>query len=499
MVPAVLELLVEPHTFLLRSEPDQSVAKERVMKKLASSLMVITLDLGACTMDERESDPDDREDVVASSSSGDESSSGGAPSESPCDSDPAGAQPPVPEGLVLQSEFGDPMQLQVRTHGIWAIWWDPLFDHEADTTWLFDHLDEVRCRAINDLAMQDPPNPGRGVFYNVYIHHGDQDGFPDGWGNGQGTDGFGNPYLTLPNGAHLDEGNVDHEGFHVFQYSGNSPGFTYAGDSQWYVESGAQWYTAWRQPLGIDTFVEAGAIDGNPHLALWHSFSNQAPGDPTDWMFQVRQYGMHTYLFYLTEFAGVAHDVITSGYYGEVVVSPQQYHYEQVGPDTLRGHFADWAAHNTAGFDYLTPEQVERARIEVDHVGDPANMHPYVAEYADTGTAGAWLRPPAELTARGWSYNVVRIDNTAAATYTFAVAGDPAGSEGAASHFEGRVVVMTPAGAEYTELTMSSDQDGEATVSVDATASEVFLVVAAVPEHFGGNQTYGYEYRIDRQ
>ncbi|MEX1367123.1 MAG: hypothetical protein AB1Z98_28610 [Nannocystaceae bacterium] len=418
-----------------------------------------------------------------------------------CDAEPPLA-PPLPGGLRLQSEFGDPELLQVRTRGMWAIWWDPAFDHEDDAQWLFDRLDDVRCRAINDLDMADPPNPGNGVFYNVYIHHGDQDGFPNGWGNGQGTDGFGNPFLTLPNGAHLDEGNVNHEGFHVFQYSSDSPGFAYAGDSQWYVESTAQWYSAWRQPLGLLTFVEAGAIDGNPHLSLWHSFSNEAPGDPTDWMFQVRQYGMHTYLFYLTEYAGMDRDIITSGFYGGITVSPQQYHYDSVGADQHRSNFADWAAHNTADFDYLTPEQVERARQEVVAVGDPDNIHPYVAEYVDVGTAGQWLRPPPELSPRGWAYNVVRIDNTQAATYTLSLDGDPTGSEGDPSHFEGRVVVMTPAGAAYTDLTMSDPLQGEATVmveAVEAADAEVFLVVASVAEHFGGNQTYGYQYRIDRR
>ena len=434
----------------------------------------------------------------ADSSDGSDSSTGEPEPLSPCDAMPP-VQPPVPAGLALQTEWGSPEELEVRTRGIWAIWWYPRFDHEADSEWLFDRLDDVRCRSLTDLAMEDPPNPANGVFYNVYIHHGDQDGFPNGWANGQGTDAFGNPFLTLPNGAHLDEGNVDHEGFHVFQYSSDSPGFAYAGDSQWYIESSAQWYAASRRPDAVDAFIEAGAIDGNPHLTLWHSFSNEAPGDPTDWMFQVRQYGMHTYLFYLTEFAGVDRDVITEGFYGGVTVSPQRRHYDLVGADLLRSHFADWAAHNTADFDYLTPEQVQRARDEVAVVGDPNNINPYVAQYTDAGTAGAWERPPADLTARGWAYNVVRVDNTQAATYGFSLRGDATGSEGAAAHFEARVVVITPAGAEYTPLAMPDDLEGEATVMVEASDPEVYLVIASVPETFGGNQTYGYEYRIERR
>lgn len=435
-------------------------------------------------------------DGTGSSSGGSDSSSGEPPGFD-CDATPPIA-PESPTGLELQTEWGSPEELEVVTNGIWAIWWYPQFDHADDAQWLFGQLNDIRCRSLTELAMQDPPNPGNGVYYNVYLHHGAEDDFPEGWGNGQGTDSFGNPFLTLPDGAHLDEGNIGHEGFHVFQYSANSPGFAYSGDSQWYIESSAQWYAAWRRPTAEDAFIEAGAIDGNPHLALWHSFSNEAPGDPTDWMFQVRQYGMHTYLYYLTEEAGLSRDIITAGFYGMVPLSPQNYHYEQASPDALRGIFADWGAHNTADFDYLTPEQVQRARLEVQAVGDPKNTNPYVAVLSDEGTTGA-VRPPAALTPRGWGYNVVRIDNTAAATYELLVVGDATGSEGAASHFEVRVVLMRPEGAEYIEATMDDALTGSASATVGADVTEVYLVVAAVPEHFGGNQTYGYEYTVTRR
>ena len=35
----------------------------------------------------------------------------------------------------------------------------------------------------------------------------------------------------------------------------------------------------------------------------------------------------------------------------------------------------------------------------------------------DQGTGGQWVRPAAELTARGWAYNVFNITNTQEATY----------------------------------------------------------------------------------
>merc|ERR1719239_498787 len=92
------------------------------------------------------------------------------------------------------------------------------------------------------------------------------------------TDQARNPYLTVPNGS-LGGKRIWHEGFHIFQYSATSPGFEYGGDSMWYIESSAQWYMAQKMPNDRDIYVEAGAVIGNPQLALWHSFSNEAPGD----------------------------------------------------------------------------------------------------------------------------------------------------------------------------------------------------------------------------
>ena len=76
-------------------------------------------------------------------------------------------------------------------------------------------------------------------------------------------------YLTLPNGAHLEHGNVLHEGFHIFQYSANSPGFAYSGDSVVY-RIGGPVVSSHEAPQRGNDFYEAGAIVENPQLALWH-------------------------------------------------------------------------------------------------------------------------------------------------------------------------------------------------------------------------------------
>jgi hypothetical protein len=310
--------------------------------------------------------------------------------------------------LSLQTEFGSVNTLSVVTNGVFAIWWDPKFDHRNDLPTLFKWLNEIRTDCIDNLGMADPPNPPVGFFYNVYIHHGEDDLLPSGWGNGQGTDKYGMPFLTLPVGAHLEYGNVLHEGFHIFQYSANSPGFNYSGDSQWYVESAAQWYAAEKEPDGLYTFIEAGAIISNPHLALWHSFSNEAPGDAIDWLFQVRQYGMHTYLYYLTKYAQINPNIVSGGFYANTELLPQEYHYSKGKGDLLRSYFADWAAHNTGGLDYLSQEQIDRALLEVELAGDANNLHPFVIELNDAEAEGNFA-PPSALRPRGWSYNVIKL------------------------------------------------------------------------------------------
>jgi len=357
--------------------------------------------------------------------------------------------------------------------------------------------------------MKDPPNPGSGFYYNVYIHHGEDDLFPSGWAMGQGTDPFGFPYLTMHYsglfGTSGGSQTLYHEGFHIFQYEANSPGFAYAGDSQWYIESSAQWYTVKKYRDDKKLFVQAGAILANPHLALWHSFNNHGPNDPASnegrpgWMYGVRQYGMHTYLTYLTEEADVERNILTDGFYADTTLTPQEYFFRNVGAEKMRGIFADWAAHNTGGMDYLTKEQVERAYLEITLAGDWDYYRPYVWSSVNEGTAGDWFSPPADLTARGWAYNVFNINNTETATYQFELEGDATGSQGASSFFLGRVVVMSNKGPTYSPMTMTSSLSGTATVSVKPKNPSLFLVVASVPEFFSSYQHYGYQVKISKQ
>ena len=395
---------------------------------------------------------------------------------------------------AILSEFSSLQTHNVVTNGIYAIWWDPKFDHEQDLAEMFNWLNEIRRDCTENLSMSDPPNPIAGYYYNVYIHHDDQDSFPAWWGNGQGTDINGMPFLTLPNGAHIDKLNVYHEGFHIFQYNSNSPGFAYSGDSQWYIESTAQWYMADRNLTEVNTFIEAGSVSANPQLALWHSFRNHAVGDPTDWLYQVRQYGMHTYLYYLTQVAQVNPDIITGGFYAELDISPQQYHYDEIGGDLLRTYFADWAAANTRDFDYLTPQQWGRALQEVELAGDPNNINPYALTINGNNMAGTHT-PDRRLLPRGWAYNVIKVTNPPIDTpINYTLVGNEQGSEGAEAHFESRIVLKEDSG-EYTSLNLAMDNSvtGSMTFTISEPTEDLYIIIAAVPEHFNGNQTYDYQ------
>lgn len=406
-----------------------------------------------------------------------------------------------PETLRLQTAFGSTSTLSVVTQGIFAIWWDPKFDHTADAPILFGMLEDIREDCLTNLDMQDPPNPPSGFYCNVYIHHGAEDLLPDGWSNGLGTDEFGQPFLTLPAGLHLDLSNVLHEGFHVFQYSSNSPGFVYAGDSQWYTESAAEWYASINNPDSDRTFLQSIAKSANPQLALWHSFNNRAPGDPIDWLYEVQQYGLQSYFFFLTNERGVDPSVFSSGFYGGVTQLPQEYMYEQIGGDLLRDYFADWAAHNAGGFDYLTPAQIAVGANELAGFANanPQYVHTLALELTDAGTTTTFS-PAVGYKPRGWSYNVIKINNSQAATYALDFAGDATGSEGAAAHFEARLVTINDKGnITYDTVTMSDATNGSITKTLAATDTEMYLVIAAVAEHWIGNQTYDYDLDISRQ
>ena len=133
----------------------------------------------------------------------------------------------------LRTQWGSEETLDHLTGDIFVVWWDRKYNHQEDARGLIDKLVTVRRDCLDNLGMADPPNPAQGYFFNVYLHHGKDDLFPEGWAMGVGMDKWGLRYLTVGHGSE-ESLTIYHEGFHIFQISRTSPGFAYSGDSMWY-------------------------------------------------------------------------------------------------------------------------------------------------------------------------------------------------------------------------------------------------------------------------
>ena len=81
---------------------------------------------------------------------------------------------------------------------------------------------------------------------------------------------------------------------------------------------------------------------------------------------------------------------------------------------------------------------------------------------------------------------------------SFELEGDDLGSQGAPSHFEGRIVVFGGVETRFLDMEMSSSLAGSGSVTVSSSDQQVMMVVAAVPEFFESSQTYGYQVKITR-
>lgn len=408
-----------------------------------------------------------------------------------------------PNGLLLRSEFANESNANVVTDGIFAIWWDKNFDHEhlSESEFTFSKLQEVKVKALNDLEMFEPPNVEAGYYLNIYIHHENDIFSSYSWGNGVGTNSYGLPYWTTGHGGTVDEANIYHEGFHLFQYNQNSPGFIYSGDSMWYTEATAQWFAFVNQPSLVNSIVEAAALVLNPQLTLWHSFSNRAPEDVVTWLYEVRQYAMHGFLYYLTAIEGVNEDFITSGFSAATDLFPQEYLYQAIGRDDFRTFFANWAAANTSNLSYLTREQVNRAYQEVDLLIEVGiTSEEYKNEFAieiDGNNATGVYSPNEELRPRSWAYNVVKVSNVSGKSFSFSFQGDASGSEGAESFFEARIVKKAGENNySTTDFELENGLTGTHSVTLNEEEEELYIVIASVPEQFSGFQNFGYSIEL---
>ena len=457
---------------------------------------------------------------------------------------PDGERPPVPK-LTIKTVHGNEEVHNVYTSDIWAIWWgknNRLVTKDTATN-MAKMLNDARCRALLDLKLSDPPDVQNGHYFNVFLHvNGDpedanyvDDGLPDKWGNGVGrnTTAENEEVRHFVTGAYTDPNNAAHEAFHVFQLSRElltPQPYPYSGDSAWFIEASATWfaeYTASNQNRIGDKgmFTEIGANEVTPFLSLWHSNSNGAPTDPggdCDWIYGVHQYGMSTFLYYLTSVHNVDPDVIAAGFsqIPPVTITPQEYIAEELGREKFSKLYGDWAAANADDYSYLTGEQVNAGREmykswrKTIQDGDPnmrkeclayrnpqpelvSGLTKYTPSHISNGLPVA-ASAKEETLPRSYGYNVIRLDKIIPGNYTVKVTGKPNGVNGADSVLQARVVVK-----EYGKdtsstvaLNMTNRYTGTTDVIVKAKDERIFLVVAATPDVYTGFDQFNYDYAI---
>jgi hypothetical protein len=406
------------------------------------------------------------------------------------------ACPAPPGDLALQEIYVQPGRHQVHEQGMWAIWYDPAFFTPAEAQGTAEGLDSARCAALTDYGMRWPSNIAAGVRFNVYLHvPGQDDGFgPFAWGNGVGGNDAGLPFMTLPQGVHTDTSNLDHEGFHVFQWEASSPGFVNDGDSGWFIETAAQWFMAERDPGRVDIHMTASAIAATPHLSMWHGFYNARPKDPVHWITENRQYAMHLFIRHLGEVHGLPALTVTSGFFDGTTLLPQEYLAQALGQEVFAAAWADFAALMTASFvegpgrpmpDWeLDPRQrdaslAERARVMAE---DPQRGVEHDVTLTLKSGSG-WHEPSHLLRPRPWSWNVVRIAAPEGVQFVTL--------DGAAAP-QMTLRLVTRRGDRWTILPHAPGQ------SVDLSkADTAYVIVALTPPNFTGAQPADYRIRLD--
>ena len=409
--------------------------------------------------------------------------------------------PSITKGYTINSVHGNLTNCDTMTRGIFIVWWDNNFNYSAKANLMLDSMLAFRNTCLNDLRMQDPLNAQNGYYCNIYIHTpGDTTdfftaNFPS-WVNGVGGDVNGYPFMTLPNYV-LDTNysgttmgrwiNLAHETFHIFQSHGMwdiTPGIYSTDDGGWFVEASANWFAFNRYPNYIRSFVESEILVRTSHVPLWLGWANLPIYYPNNWQRQVHQYALSTFLYYLTNNAGIADSNLVSIFYSGTTLTPQEYMYNQIGGAALRNHFIGCAAHMTNGFDFILPFQHNSAQNEWNTYANSLDDNQFIQTYINTGSGG-WFQPIDSLTTNAWSFNTYKLFNTNTQTYTFELNGDVTGNYGDNSHFQGKVLVQNSVtGASFYNLTMNNNYQGTLTLNLTPNDTAAYFIIASMPEIF---------------
>ncbi|MBD51301.1 MAG: hypothetical protein CMB08_05215 [Euryarchaeota archaeon] len=413
--------------------------------------------------------------------------------------------------------------MEVRTLGIFAVWWDKRFDWESRANFILKTLYKVREDCIKNLGMSDPKNVRLGFYLNVYIHDSDlyypgttkkDDLFPDKWYAMVKDNRMGLPYMTLP-WQDTDGDLVRHEGFHVFQNEWYRKRTKQWHELSWYIEASASWYAADRasQKESITSYERVHFITANPHLAIWHTEHNKKIDDPDEKELNQRQYALECYLFFLCEVCNVPKNIITDIFKIKDKVNPAEYLFRKIGSHNLREFFTYWAACNTDDFSYLSNAQkkfIDNQRWNSKKSVLNQLAFSWSSRNLKRGNSNENIifHPTKELVPRGWSYNVLELKNDygGKGKYEFKLEGDAFGSEGAPSYFSGRILIKKNWSAhrerrgvtKHIPFIMSGGIEGRASIIADR-GDLIYVIITSVPEYFTSNQTYNYRLTFSKK
>ena len=205
----------------------------------------------------------------------------------------------------------------------------------------------------------------------------------------------------------------------------------------------------------------------------------------SNWQRYVHQYALALLLYYLTDVEGVSDNLITQGFFSNTSQFPQEYLYNQIGSQQFRDYFIHWAAHMVNDFDFIDPVQASTNETEWNNYADPVDDNEYIETYNNTGSGG-WYQADDTVTTTAWSFNTYKLLNNNIVTYLFELNANQTGSYGSPAYFQASVLVRNSVtGDSIYDLNMVNNWEGDLTLTLTPNDSEVFFIVASMPEVFG--------------
>lgn len=399
---------------------------------------------------------------------------------------------------TILTDFGSVTTCDTMTRGPFCVWWDNSFTAPVNVSDFLDSLNRFRSVCINDLNMQDPVNIANGNYINYYLHE-PNDLFPAYFGNFQTNDSYGNAFVTIPKGYHLNFSNAAHETFHVFQNNHSSPGFDYSGDAQWFTEASANWFKVLMYPDENIAFLTNEILVRLPQVPLWYGWNNRPSHHPMNWQRENHQYALGYFWYYLTEAKGVPRTTISDGFNAGTNLLPQEYYTQTIGLSSFRGHFLDWIGDMINGFQFLPSNQTQRSLQEWNTYANPADDKKYIGQYTNSGTGG-WVRPADSIVSSAWSFNTFKINNSVNDVYSFEINGDQFSNESDPSYFEGQVIVQNSnTGTTIYPMSILNNQESSLVLNLTNQDTAVYLIVASMPEVYQGTEKlFSYEARVQK-